>query len=62
MNKQFKELNEGDIFTHNNMQYKKIASVKVSCCRSINAEQVDNVNQRTFILPNTEVEVNDQQQ
>lgn len=62
MNKQFKDLADGEIFKHNSLEYKKIALVKVSCCRSINAEETTNANNRTFIQPLTEVEVNDQLQ
>ena len=60
MNKPFKDLNEGELFKHNNLEYKKIAAVKVSCCRSINAEEVSNPNNKTFIQPLVEVEINDQ--
>lgn len=60
MKKQFKDLVEGEIFKHNNLEYKKIASVKVSCCRSINAEDTTNSSNKTFIQPLVEVETNDQ--
>jgi hypothetical protein len=59
---QFKDVAENTVFKSNGIEYKKIGTVKISCCRSINAEQVDNPAQRTFVPPNTEVEVNDQQQ
>jgi len=45
-------------FTVNNVEYKKINEVKVSCCRSINAEAVGNANNKTFFPGNTLVEVN----
>lgn len=58
MNKQFKDLADGEIFKHNNLEYKKIAQVKISCCKSINAEEVANASNRAFIGPLVEVEVN----
>jgi hypothetical protein len=45
-------------FTVNGVQYKKIDEVKVSCCRSINAEAVDNPSNKTFFPGNTLVETN----
>ena len=60
MNKQFKDILEGELFKHNTLEYKKIASVKVSCCRSINAEETTNTNNKIFIQPLIEVEINDQ--
>lgn len=60
MNKQFKDILEGEQFKHNSLEYKKIAAVKVSCCRSINAEETTNTNNKIFIQPLIEVEINDQ--
>lgn len=60
MNKQFKDLQDGEAFTLNGISYTKIPSVKVSCCRSINAAETANNNNQTFIQPLTEVSVNDQ--
>lgn len=60
MNKVFTELTDGEVFTFNNAEYRKIAQVKVSCCRSINAEEVNNTSNRVFIIPSQEVQVNDQ--
>ena len=62
MKKQFKDLTDGELFQHNGEEYKKIAAVKVSCCRSINCEQSSNSQHKIFIPPLTEVEVNDQLQ
>lgn len=59
--KLFKDLADNDIFKSKGIEYKKIPQFKVSCCRSVNAEQVDNANQKTFIQPSEEVEINDQQ-
>ncbi len=58
MQKTFKELNLGDKFTVNNVEYVKIAEVKVSCCRSINAQAANDPNQRTFFAQGTTVEIN----
>ena len=60
MIKLFSEVPDNNIFTINGMQYTKVAAVKISCCKSINAIKVDNDHQRIFIQPATEVEVNDQ--
>lgn len=59
MNKKFEELSDGEIFKFNSIEYKKMPTVKISCCRAINAQQTDNNNQQTFIQPQQEVEVND---
>jgi hypothetical protein len=59
MIKPFKDVNEGDTFTLNGLEFKKTALVKVSCCKSINAEQSANASNRIFVQPNQEVEVND---
>ncbi len=58
MTKAFKDLNLGDKFTVNGVEYTKIAEVKVSCCRAINAQASANSDQRTFFAPGTTVEVN----
>lgn len=58
MNKEFKELAEGDTFTFNSIEYIKTATVKVSCCRSINAHTVGDEKNRTFLQPDTQVTVN----
>lgn len=60
MIKQFKDVAENEVFKFNNLEYKKITAVKISCCRSINAEETANSNNKTFIQPLQEVEVNDQ--
>ena len=59
MIKQFNDVAENEVFKFNGLEYKKIAAVKVSCCRSINAEDTTNANNKTFIQPLQEVEVND---
>jgi hypothetical protein len=60
MIKKFSEIAEGETFTHKGIEYKKTATVKVSCCRSINAHATANEKNTTFLSPNVEVEVNDQ--
>ena len=61
MKVQFKDVAEGSIFQYGGLNYRKIATVKVSCCKSLNAEQIDNSNNGIFLKPDNEVEVNDQQ-
>ena len=58
MQKSFQDLTVGDTFKVNNVDYVKVAEVRVSCCKSINAHIVDDPNQRTFFPPSTPVEVN----
>lgn len=60
MIKQFHEVSEGANFKLNGLEYKKISLVKISCCRSINAEESTNASNRIFVTPNQEVEVDDQ--
>lgn len=57
MIKKFSELENGTKFTFNGTEYEKIAAVKVSCCKSINAKSTANAKQRVFIVPAAEVEV-----
>lgn len=59
MIKQFKDIENGQVFQINQAEYKKIEPVKISCCRSLNAESTTNANDRIFIQPLSEVEVND---
>lgn len=60
MNKRFDQLQDGDVFKINGVEYKKVPVVKISCCQSINAEGTANTQQQRFIPPLQEVEVNDQ--
>ena len=60
--KQFKDMVDGEVFSKNGTQFKKIPLVRVSCCKSINAQQVDDPNNRVYMQPSQEVEINDQQQ
>lgn len=59
MIKKFKDVADGEIFKMNDLEYKKITAIKVSCCRSLNAESTTNANDRIFVQPLSEVEVND---
>lgn len=56
---QFKDVAVGTKFTLNSIQYIKTDSVKVSCCRSINAHTSSDASQKTFVQPLTEVQVDD---
>ena len=58
MSKLFSELKEGDKFTipGKTTVFEKIKAQKVSCCKSLNARQVDDNSQKTFLQPGTIVE------
>ena len=58
MTKQFSELSVGERFTLNGVEYVKTQEVRVSCCRSINAQTIADSNNKTFIPHNTTVNVN----
>lgn len=45
-------------FIVNGVEYKKVNEVKVSCCKSINAEAVGNANNKTYFPGNTLVDTN----
>lgn len=59
-NKQFKDVAVNEEFMLNGVQYKKIEEVKVSCCRSINACRVDDVNKKIQVKPLDEVTTNNE--
>lgn len=59
MTKTFDELSNGTKFIHNGTEYEKIANVKISCCKSINAKAVANEKTRIFVAPKTTVEIKD---
>lgn len=59
MNKQFKDLAEGETFKFKNGEFKKTKIIKVSCCKSYNAELASDANQKIFVKPEEQVEVND---
>lgn len=58
MTQKFNDLTDGTKFTFNGTEYEKITAVKISCCKSINAKSTTNEQQKIFVPPNTEVEVN----
>lgn len=59
MIKAFKDLNDGETFKFKDNEFKKIKTIKVSCCRSYNAEAASNANQKIFVKPDEQVEIND---
>ena len=59
MKKPFKDLENNTTFKFNDKDFKKIPLLRVSCCRSYNAEAVSDNNQKIFVKPEDEVEVND---
>lgn len=56
MTKKFGELSDGSKFKINDVEYEKIAAIKISCCKSINAKSTANESQTTYIQPSTDVE------
>lgn len=58
MNKNFSEVKVGDRFTLNGKEYVRIQDIRVSCCRSINAQSTENSNERIFVQPTIVVTVN----
>jgi hypothetical protein len=58
MNKVFSELAVGERFQLNGINYVKIQEVRVSCCRSINAQDANNPASKTFIQASTTVTIN----
>lgn len=58
MNKTFGELSNGDRFNLNGKEYVKVAEVRVSCCQRINAQSVNNSNERILVQSSTTVTVN----
>lgn len=58
MNKNFSEILEGQRFTFNSKEYIKIPSVKVSCCKSFNAQAADNANEKIYVNAGSTVTVN----
>jgi hypothetical protein len=58
MQNTFKDVEVGTTFKVNNIEYVKMADVKVSCCKVINAHIVGQPNQRTFFTPGTLVDTN----
>jgi hypothetical protein len=60
MNKLFSEIGIGQEFKVSGSEttYRKIELVRVSCCKSFNAEESNNNGNKTFFQPGTAVVVN----
>ena len=60
MNKLFSELGVGQEFKvpGSDTTYRKIELIKVSCCKSYNAEDAANTGNKTFFAPGTAVVIN----
>jgi hypothetical protein len=60
MNKLFSELSVGQQFKAQGSEllYIKTETVKISCCKSINAEEANNPANKTFFSPGTVVVIN----
>lgn len=56
---QFHNLPVGTTFEQNGVQYTKIDTIRVSCCTSFNAHLANDPEAKKFIVPVSEVEVND---
>lgn len=57
---QFKDLKVDDTFTLNGKQYKRIADRRVSCCKILNASNVENPAEVIQVKPlTTTVQIND---
>jgi hypothetical protein len=57
MEKQFSQLEIGEQFTVNGIEYTKAQEVKISCCKSVNCYASANTNQKTYFPGNTLVMV-----
>jgi hypothetical protein len=58
MEKTFAQVQVGENFSVNGLEYTKIEAVKVSCCQSVNAVAVGNTSNRTFFAEDKVVTVN----
>lgn len=58
MQKTFNEISVGDKFIVNGAEYTKIQEVRVSCCKSINAQATANADNRTYFSQDTLVTIN----
>lgn len=56
--KLFADLQVGESFTVNGATYIKINEVKISCCKSVNAQDSNNSNNKTYFPSNTVVAAN----
>jgi hypothetical protein len=53
---QFKDLNVGDIFKYNNLEYVKIKEERISCCKYLNASLNSDKKNKIQVRPLTNVE------
>jgi hypothetical protein len=58
MIKTFAELQVGSRFLVDNIEYIKIDTVRISCCQSINAQEVNNPGSKKFFNDESAVSVN----
>ena len=58
MIKKFSELSIGSRFVMNSVEYTKTQPIKISCCQSVNACVAGRPNEKIFVQPNQEVQVN----
>lgn len=56
---QFKDVPVNTNFFMNNVEYKRVADKKISCCKSINCALSSDAKQTASIQPLVEVQVND---
>jgi hypothetical protein len=57
--KKFIDVQIGDKFTLNGIEYIKIPDERISCCHVNNASQANDTNTKIQVIPITEVEIND---
>lgn len=55
----FKDLTDGGEFVYNDIRYKKIPTVRVSCCSSFNAAKVDDLNSKIMVRPLEKVKIDE---
>lgn len=56
MEQQFKDVEPGKYFIHNNVRYQKIPDERISCCKVLNAEN-SSTKEKVMILPLDNVNV-----
>lgn len=59
--KKFMDLNVGAKFKIGDVLYEKIEEERINCCRVNNAREVNNIENKTQVIPITEVEEIDDQ-
>jgi len=58
MTKNFGELANGARFTLNGTEYIKTTEVRISCCKTINAQAVNDPNHKIYVKSNIAVNTN----